>query len=257
MKDTLEIALCALDIVWNDPKANYSAIEELCAGIEADILVLPEMFPTGFTITPKTMAQPTNGSGVNFMKKLAEQLNLAVCGSISTADGSNYYNRFYWVEPNGTLRTYDKRHLFSFDNEHKVYTAGQSKLSFEYMGWNIAPFICYDLRFPVWSRNVDELDLYLYVAHWPKVRDDAWRSLLKARAIENLAYVAGVNRSGKDKDGKEFSGFSTVFNAVGQQLGSKTINPYLNVFSLSKSILAENRSKFPFLNDMDKFTMFI
>lgn len=255
MKDALDVALCSLDISWNNPQKNFRTIADYTENLHVDILVLPEMFSTGFTVNPSEMSEPVNGPSVLFMQQLASERDIVVCGSIPTVENDKYYNRFYWVEPNGSIKTYNKRHLFSFDKEDEVYTAGEAKLIFDYEGWRIHPLVCYDLRFPVWSRNTENSDLYIYVAHWPDVREDAWRTLLKARAIENLAYVVGVNRSGTDNKGQNFSGFSTIFDPVGKQLEFYDFNSIVRVFSINKIELQTLRSRFPFLDDRDTFTI--
>ena len=257
MEDQLNIALCALDIVWQNPEENFKKIKILTENLNTDIIVLPEMFSMGFTTNPKEMAEASNGPSAMFMQQLAKNLCAVICGSIPTIEDGHFYNRFYWVEPSGIIKTYDKRHLFSFDNEHDVYSAGKTKVIIDYLGWKICPLVCYDLRFPVWSRNTEASDLYIYVAHWPEVREDAWRTLLKARAIENLSYVAGVNRSGDDPKGLHYSGFSAVFNPIGKQIESNTINEFVKVLTISKTELDQSRKKFPFLNDRDSFTISI
>ncbi len=253
MNDNLKIALCSLNSVWENPKANFIKIEKLMKNIEADILILPEMFATGFSTNIKKIAQSNDGQSVFFMKKLASAMNFVVCGSLPIYENEKYYNRFFWVEPNGMIKTYDKHHLFSYDSEDKFYTAGKIKLTFEYKGWKICPLICYDLRFPVWSRNVENNDLYIYVANWPEAREDAWNTLLKARAIENMAYVAGVNRSGTDGNNFTYKGASFVFNGLGKMLCGNTINPSIKIVTINKSELIKQREFFGFLKDKKTF----
>lgn len=252
MSDQLILALCPLDIAWEDPTANYEKIEKIAADVEADIFILPEMFATSFTLN-RNMAEAPSGRSVNFMKRLAVKKDFVVCGSLPTVEEGRYFNRFYWVEPDGKTYQYDKRHLFSYDNEQAVYTAGDSKIIINYKGWKICPLICYDLRFPVWSRNTGDYDLYIYVANWPSSRGLAWETLLRARAIENMAFVAGVNRSGLAGNQLSYSGFSAVYDVLGNKMEGALANSSVNLIAINKLDLINQRNRYGFLNDGDSF----
>jgi omega-amidase len=213
------------------------------------------MFTTGFSMNAKKLAEPMNGNAVTKMKGWAKKHRSAVCGSLIITEKKKYFNRFVWVMPNGEVYSYDKRHLFSPAGEHKFYTAGNEKIIINYKGWNICPLICYDLRFPVWSRNVNiEYDVLLYVANWPAPRNSAWEQLLIGRAIENQCYVTGVNRIGKDAKNINHNGSSAVIdflgNAVLKGVNDKT---WVKQLTIRKNVLEEYRAKLPFYTDADSF----
>lgn len=251
----MQVSLVQADLVWEDAKQNRKLIESKIAALKADLIVLPEMFPTGFTMRPEDTAETMDGETVVWMKTIASRQNVAICGSVVISDAGKFYNRLVFVYPTGETKHYDKRHLFTLAGEHNAYTPGRDRLIVDYKGFRICPLICYDLRFPVFSRNNDDYDLLLYVANWPEPRINAWDTLLKARAIENMAYVIGVNRVGNDANGHRYVGHSQVVDPLGENL----VNPYdseeVVTVALNKNALLETRQKFGFLNDRDQFTV--
>jgi len=200
--NTLKLTLLQADLIWESRKANLLLFDKLLADItETDLILLPEMFSTGFSMKPKSLWDSPEGETFDWLKKKAEEKQAAISGSVIIKDEGHYYNRLYFVTPEGEYYTYDKKHLFTLAGEEKVYSSGKEKLTLEYKGWKITPLICYDLRFPVWCRNAEHSDLMYFVANWPERRAMPWSSLLKARAIENMCYVAGLNRVGDDGEG--------------------------------------------------------
>ena len=258
LKNLLNIAIFQLDLVWENPSANCAKIDEWLQQIDknTDVVFLPEMFATGFSMNVSELAEPMNGETVNWMKKRSSEHQLALCGSLIIQENGNFYNRSLFVEPSGKISFYDKRHLFTMGNEESHFRSGTERLIVEYKGWRICPLICYDLRFPVWARNRNEYDLLVYSANWPQARTEVWNALLKARAIENQCYVVGVNRVGTDGQGIEYSGDSQVFcpkaNALFQ---SSPGREELLSASLSFTELNDFRQKFPVLNDADDFIL--
>ena len=246
-------------LYWEDPDKNLAHFTEKLAAIhDADIIVLPEMFTTGFTMKPGELAEEHGGKGLQWMQHTAAQKNCVITGSISVKDKEGYYNRLYWVLPDRTFSFYDKRHLFSMGHEDHYYTAGSEKLILTYKGWNICPLICYDLRFPVWSRNSREnpYDVLIYVANWPQVRSHPWKHLLIARAIENQCYTVGVNRIGEDGNNIAHSGDSAVINPRGEVISHTAAGEdRAETVSLSLEALTEFRQAFPVLSDADRFTL--
>lgn len=259
MKEPLNITLLQSSLHWESPVKNLEAFSAKLAALPAtDILILPEMFTTGFTMRPDLLAEEAGGPGLRWMQQQAEEKQCVVTGSISVKDRQQYYNRLYWVRPDGSFDTYDKRHLFRMGREHEHYQAGSGKLIVEWKGWKICPLVCYDLRFPVWSRNTasDPYDLLIYVANWPEVRSFPWKQLLIARAIENQCYVAGVNRIGNDGNGIAHSGDSVVIDPRGQAVSCiKAHEEALETVSLSCKDLTDFRQVFPVLSDADTFTI--
>ena len=251
----MKIALIQIPLVWEDPKSNREYIEQKINALEAgtDLIVLPEMFTTGFTMQPERVAEAMQGETVLWMQSLAKAKNCAITGSLVIMEEGNYYNRLLFVFPSGEIEFYNKRHLFTLAGEDKSYTKGTQKLIIEYRGWKICPLICYDLRFPVFARNVEQYDLLLYVANWPTIRIQAWDTLLKARAVENMSYTIGINRVGKDEKDYDYSGHSQVVDF----LGNYTIEPQKTegIFyaQLDKEALRQTRVKLGFLNDQDAF----
>lgn len=214
------------------------------------------MFPSGFTMNATKISESMEGETVSWMKEWASKKNAAIVGSLVVEEHGKHYNRLLFVHPNGRIDSYDKRHTFTFAGEHETYASGNHKLIVEYKDWKICPLICYDLRFPVWARNVEGYDLLIYVANWPKIRMVAWDTLLRARAIENMCYCAGVNRVGLDGNNHEYSGNSATYDALGNRLdsivpGDETIE----MVTLSKSDLDFQRKKFNFLQDRDSFSL--
>ena len=251
----MKIALFQTSLAWENPASNRTFIEEYFIGEDAsfDLFVLPEMFSSGFTMHPENVAETMNGETVSWMKSLALKKDCAVCGSLVISENNSFYNRFIFVHPNGKIDFYNKRHLFSLAGEEKVYTKGTKKVIIEYKDWKICPQVCYDLRFPAFSRNHENYDLLLYVANWPKVRTYAWNSLLKARAIENLCYVVGVNRIGLDDNNHEYEGSSQVIDELGNILLNAEDNLGVFIMELDKNKMLETRKKLNFLNDKDDF----
>jgi predicted amidohydrolase len=251
----MKVALIQSALVWENPEANRLYFEEKINAIEEEInlVVLPEMFTTGFTMNPAAVAEPMNGQTVLWMQTLAKANNCAITGSIVIEENSNYYNRMLFVFPSGEIQHYDKRHLFNLAGEDKVYLRGAQKLIVEYLGWKICPLICYDLRFPVFSRNTENYDLLIYVANWPKTRIKAWDSLLAARAIENMSYTIGVNRIGTDDNGFEYTGHSQVLDGLGDCLSAPIESEAVLITTLDQSKLMGVRKKLDFLSDRDTF----
>jgi predicted amidohydrolase len=248
----LRITLIQPDLVWEDAAANRDALQQLLAplGGQTDLIILPEMFTTGFTLAGERLAETMSGPTVQWLNGLAGKLDAAVCGSIIISEQSLLYNRFLCALPSGKSRCYDKRHLFRYAKENSVYTAGKDKLVIDLKGWKIRPFICYDLRFPVWSANFNaEYDLGIYVANWPRARAEHWRALLAARAIENQIYVAGVNRVGIDGNGLEYDGGSTLHDPEGRVIERCGSARQCVTSTLSRAALEDYRMRFPAWKD--------
>ncbi|MDA7085386.1 amidohydrolase [Pseudomonas sp. SA3-5] len=253
----LELALIQTELAWQDPAANrrhFQALLEQARG--ADLIVLPEMFSTGFSMDSAALAEPENGPTSQWLLEQAARLQAVICGSLITqaADGS-YRNRLLWARPDGSLAHYDKRHLFRMAGEHKHYAAGEEQVLLELKGWRIRPLICYDLRFPVWSRDPHATDLLLYTANWPAARRQHWNRLLPARAIENLCYVAAVNRIGQDGKGHAYSGDSQVLDFQGETLLDAVAADGVFRLSLKAAELAAYRERFPAYRDADGFSL--
>lgn len=252
----MKIALLQFDIFWEDKAANLENVTELIRSLpdDVDLVVLPEMFTTGFSMNPQLIAEEESGKTLQTVQSLAEKYHLAIVGSWATKEDQSYYNRLYFVFPDRTYQTYNKRHLFTLAGEEKVYTAGNDKLIVNYKGWNICPLVCYDLRFPVYSRIVHQnYDLLLYVASWPDKRIFAWDALLKARAIENMSYVVAVNRCGTDPNGVFYSGHSQALDYMGSYLQPPMTNEDVKIITIEKKPLLKARTKLAFLNDADVF----
>jgi predicted amidohydrolase len=249
----INVTLIQSDIIWEDRILNLKKYQEKLNQIEStDLIILPEMFTTGFSMSPKGISESMNGETIQWMKANASKMNTAICGSIIIEEDGKYFNRFIWVSPDGSIHHYDKRHLFSFAGENKNYTPGDEKIIIEYKGWKICPLICYDLRFPVWSRNSEDYDLLIYVANWPDKRKSSWKSLLTARAIENQCYVIGVNRVGEDSK-NYYSGDSSLINALGETLYTNSHIEEMYSTTISKYDLNKVRTQLPFLNDKDNY----
>lgn len=258
MQDLLKIAIIQSDLVWENPEQNRLNFTEKINDITftVDVILLPEMFTSGFTMSPSNVAETMEGKSVNWMLEMALKTNSAIGGSLVIKEGDTYYNRFVFVKPNGTIETYDKRHTFTLAGENEVYASGKDKVIINYKGWKICPLICYDLRFPVWARNTVDYDLLIYVANWPKPRITAWDALLKARAIENMCYCIGVNRVGFDTNGHEYSGHSAAYDILGEQLLTiEDEKEQIEIVTLSKKHLTSIREKLKFLEDRDYFTL--
>ena len=258
----LRVALVQTDLHWQDKTANLAMLEEKIWSLKdsCDLIVLPEMFPTGFSMDSATLAEPMNLQVHKWMKQLAAQTGSVITGTVIISEGGNYYNRLLWVEPDGNTQSYDKRHLFRMANEDASFAPGEQLPIFSLKGWKICPQICYDLRFPVWARNHwnsgnAAYDLLFYVASWPTARISAWDTLLPARAIENLSYCLGVNRVGIDGNQIAYTGHSAAYDFKGERLVDLGEKDQIQVVSLSRSSLEEYRSKFPAWKDADNFTL--
>lgn len=248
--ENLKITGLNFDISWKDKAHNFIKINELSHNTSSDLLILPEMFSTGFYMNAEEIADQREET-LNWMRVFATKRKTAICGSVSVFDNGHYYNRFYFVKPDGTHHQYDKRHLFTYSGEDKTYSSGAQRTVVEYKGWRILLQVCYDLRFPVFSRNNDDYDAIIYVANWPEPRIDAWNTLLKARAIENQCYVFGVNRIGTDGNNLNYPESSSCFFADGSAVSETENNIVSAVFDSQK--LSRYREKFQFLGDRDSF----
>jgi omega-amidase len=253
----MKLALIQSSLFWENPIANRNHFGEKINAIfeEVDLIVLPEMFATGFTMNPEIVSETMEGETIQWMQSFAKAKNSAITGSIVIKENDNFYNRLVFVFPSGEIEFYDKRHLFTLAGEDKIYTAGHNKLIVEYKGWKICPLICYDLRFPVFARNVEEYDVLIYVANWPKTRINAWNTLLKARAIENMSYTIGVNRIGEDDNGFQYNGHSQVVDFFGDYILEPKEDKGVFIVELNKAELLLARKKFNFLNDQDSFVL--
>ena len=251
----MKIALIQTSLSWENPMENRSHLAQKITGFmeDVDLIVLPEMFSSGFTMNPKVVAETMQGETVSWLQHLAKAKNCAITGSLVIEENGNYYNRLVFVFPNGDIETYDKRHLFTLAGEHQFYTAGVDKLIVNYKGFKICPLVCYDLRFPVFSRNAENYDVLIYVANWPKPRINAWDILLKARAVENMCYTIGVNRIGTDNNNYEYVGHSQVVDFLGEYVLAPQEADSVFIVELDKAKLLETREKLAFLNDRDKF----
>ena len=256
MQNELKVIAIQAALVWENPTKNIAFFEEKIRPLEDDValIVLPEMFTSGFTMNPENVAEKMDGSAVSWMQKIALEKKTALVGSLVILEEGKYYNRLVFVHPSGKLETYNKKHSFTLAGENEIYTAGSEKLIVHYKGWKICPLICYDLRFPVWARNTENYDLLIYVANWPVARIKAWDTLLKARAIENMTYAIGVNRTGKDANSYVYSGNSLVVDFLGDELAGLPKN---EVGILSATLYKDQqdkiREKLGFLKDKDNF----
>lgn len=255
----LHISLIQTDLFWEDKFRNLEMLEKKIASVEAatQIVVLPEMFTTGFSMQPKLFAETMEGPTVEWMVEQASLHKVILTGSTIIEEDNKFYNRLLWVLPTGQVAYYNKRHLFAYAGEDKEYTAGNKRLIAQVNGWKICLQICYDLRFPVWARKQapDEYDLLLYVANWPERRNRAWKTLLCARAIENQSYVVGVNRVGKDGHEINHSGDSMIVDPLGQVLYYKADDEDIVYMELEKNVVIDAREKFPFGKDADSFSI--
>ena len=278
---SLTITIIQTSLHWEDKKANLDMLLKKIESIrgKTEVIILPEMFSTGFSMKPKILAEDMNGETVQWMKKIASEKKVILTGSIMIKDkapspseragGEAYYNRLIWMLPNGEYGVYDKRHLFAYGDEHTHFNAGSKRLIASVKGWKINLQVCYDLRFPVWARQTSpltplqkseeqqypEYDLLVYVANWPERRIHAWKTLLTARAIENQCYVIGVNRVGNDGNGIYHNGESMIIDPMGEILYNKKDNEDIFTYTLQKEALTEVRSQFPFLNDAESFNI--
>lgn len=253
----LRLALLQTELVWHDPAANRAHFEQLLARVgETDLVILPEMFTTGFSMESAALAEPADGPTAVWLREQARRIGTVVTGSLIVQDeDGRHRNRLLWATPEGELLHYDKRHLFRMAGEHERYAPGEQRLVLTLKGWRIRPLICYDLRFPVWSRAQDDTDLLLYVANWPAPRRGHWNRLLPARAIENLCYVAAVNRIGSDGNGHPYAGDSQVLDFQGEPLVEAGAVAGIFHTTLSATALTAYRERFPAQRDADAFRL--
>ena len=253
----MKIALIQTSLFWESPIANRNYFEEKINAIteKVDLIVLPEMFTTGFTMNPNNFAETMQGETISLLQSLAKAKSSAITGSIIIEENNNFHNRLLFIFPSGEIQYYDKRHLFTLAGEDKVYTSGKEKLIVEYLDWKICPLVCYDLRFPVFARNKEDYDLLIYVANWPKLRINAWDILLKARSVENMCYTIGVNRIGADDNKFEYVGHSQAVDFLGNYILEPQETEGVFIVELHKENLLETREKLGFLNDRDVFDL--
>ena len=265
MQQPLTITLIQTHLHWEDKAANLAMLEQKIRSIKekTELVILPEMFSTGFSMKPHLFAEAMDGETMQWMKTIAQQKRVVLTGSIIIEEEGNYYNRLIWMLPNGSHGCYNKRHLFGYAGENEHYTAGTKRMITSVKGWKINTQVCYDLRFPVWARQTSmddenkeaEYDVLIYVANWPERRNAAWQTLLTARAIENQCYVIGVNRVGMDGNNINHCGNSMVIDPLGNTLYSKMGEENIFTITLNKKDLHDIRNKFPFLQDKDHFTI--
>ncbi|WP_298740244.1 amidohydrolase [uncultured Chitinophaga sp.] len=261
----LKVTLIQTQLHWEDIAANLRMFDEKVNAIpeRTEVVVLPEMFSTGFSMQPEKLAETMDGSAVQWMKKKAAEKNVIITGSLIIKEGDHYLNRLIWMQPNGVYGTYDKRHVFAFAGEHEHYQPGDKRLIAQVKGWKINLLICYDLRFPVWARNAISpdtgapvYDVLINVANWPEARSTPWKTLLQARAIENQSYVVGVNRVGNDGNNIYHSGDSSIIDPVGEIIYQKSHDEDIFTYTLQRNRLDDIRQRLPFLKDADKFQVF-
>lgn len=255
--NNLKITTVQSELVWQDPKLNRAAFDILLSSInnETDLVVLPEMFTTGFTMDSKSYAEEQKGETLVWLRRWAQKLNSSIIGTYIVERNSAFYNSAVCVMPDGKYYAYDKRHLFRMGEEDKFFTPGRKQVEINIKGWKIRPLICYDLRFPVWSRNNTDYDVLIYMANWPKSRSYIWSTLLSARAIENQCYVVGVNRVGKDGNNLDYNGLSSVYDFSGNILYQKIDNPEVYTIELNKEELLSFKKQFPAHIDQDEFSL--
>ena len=258
----LRVTIIQTNLHWENAEANRAMLEEKIANIDSttDVIVLPEMFTTAFSMSPEHLAEPMNFHTTKWMKNMASKTNALVLGSVIIKEGTDYFNRLLWVQPDGTVLTYDKKHLFRMAGEEKVYTSGTTTLVAEWRNWKICPLVCYDLRFPVWSRNTfhnhkAKYDVLIYVANWPAARNSHWQTLLKSRAIENLSFVVGVNRVGEDAKKISYDGHSMIIDPHGEILLDAGSKEAIQTTTLQFDLLESWRKKFPAYLDADDFEL--
>ncbi|MES2863065.1 MAG: nitrilase family protein [Bacteroidota bacterium] len=253
----MKVALLQTNIIWENPTENRRVLEEKINALteNVDLIILPEMFTSGFTMHPELVAETMNGITISWLKNIAKAKNCAITGSFVITENNNFYNRMVFVFPDGEIQHYDKKHLFTLAGEDKIYTSGKGKVILKYNDWKICLQVCYDLRFPVFARNTENYDVLIYVASWPKVRTNAWDILLKARAVENLSYTIGVNRIGIDNNNLEYIGHSQIIDELGNFIIEPSENEGVFIANLDKNKMLETRNKLNFLNDKDDFSL--
>lgn len=257
---TLSVTIIQTRLFWEDKASNLQMLQEKIESVAAgEVVVLPEMFSTGFSMNPEPLAETMDGDTVAWMKDMAIKKRMIITGSLIITENGHYYNRLIWMLPNGAYGYYDKRHLFSYAGEDKHYLPGNKRLIASVKGWKVNLQVCYDLRFPVWARqttqDIPEYDVLIYVANWPQRRNQAWKTLLQARAIENQSYVVGVNRVGNDGNNIYHSGDSMIIDPLGSILYHKEDSEDISTHILDKKTLHETRERFPFWKDGDRFLL--
>ncbi len=255
--ENLKVSLIQTELTWENAEVNRAHFDRKIADIkETDLIILPEMFTTGFSMQPKHLAELPEGPTLLWMQHWAKLKNAVIIGSLIVTENDKYFNRLYVVFPDGKSLHYDKRHLFSFAGEDHAYSAGIEKLVFTYKSWKICPLVCYDLRFPVWARNTEVYDVLLYVANWPAVRISSWDILLRGRSVENICYTIGLNRIGTDPNGNTYNGHSAVYSPLGNKLSQNDWeSDFVETLQLSAEELCKTRQQFPFLDDRDQFDL--
>ncbi len=256
--EELCIAMIQPDTLWENKEDNLNHLTLQIDKLKdehpvIDIIIMPEMFSTGFTMNPGPFAETMDGATIEWMREIAMEMELALCGSLIIEEKKKFYNRFVFVKPNGEIDFYDKKHLFGYAGENEKYTAGKNKKTIEYKGWKLNPFVCYDLRFPVWCRNTNYADIMLYVANWPEIRIAHWQKLLPARAIENQCFVIGNNRVGIDFNDYKYPGQSCAFDPLGNEIIKMGNKAGYTLFKIQKALITEIREKIPFWKDGDNF----
>jgi omega-amidase len=254
----MKISVIQPDTVWEDKYRNFQNLTELISPLydNTDIVILPEMFNTGFSMRPAELSESADGETFRWMKAEADKGDFGLCGSYMVMEDNCFFNRWVFVSAENDTAFYNKRHLFSMGGENSLFTSGSSRVVFSFRGMRIAPFICYDLRFPVWTRNRNDYDLLIYAANWPEIRRNVWNTLLKARAIENQCFVAGSNRTGTDGEGIKYCGESIIVNPRGESIEIAETDRECSITAdISLTELADFRNKFPVKNDADKFTI--
>jgi predicted amidohydrolase len=257
MTANLRVTMIQADLAWQDPATNRRNLAAHFRGLagHTDLIVLPEMFTTGFSMEADALAETMAGATVGWLREEAAAIGCAITGSLIVEEDGRHYNRLVWAMSDGNLAHYDKRHLFRMAREQEHYASGRRRLVVEIKGWRVCPLVCYDLRFPVWSRNRGDYEVLLYVANWPARRRAAWNALLRARAIENLCYVVGVNRIGRDGNGATYLGDSVALDFLGQALGGDRDGDFVETVVLDRESLATFRRDFPAQLDADEFEL--
>jgi omega-amidase len=249
----MNVTLIQTDLFWENIDNNLKMFDEKITIIkDTNLIILPEMFTTGFSMNVNILSETMNGKTIKWMLDWARVKNAVIAGSIIIKENNLFYNRFIWAEPNGGIKYYDKKHLFSMANEDQSYSPGNQKIIIEYLGWKICPLICYDLRFPIWNRNLEDYDIAIYVANWPEKRANHWKSLLMARAIENQCFVLAVNRIGIDGKGLNYSGDTSIIDPTGDIIFQKSNEESTYQYLLKKEELQNIRKNLPFLKDRDQ-----
>jgi omega-amidase len=254
MKNKISIALVQTNLYWEDVTSNLDNFSKIIKSIKqkVDIIILPEMFNSGFSMNAKKTSESMSGKSIKWLKETSKHFSSAIISSLAIKENDKYYNRLIWTDPNGDIEYYDKRHTFTLSGESDVFSKGEKNNIIEYEGWKFLPQICYDLRFPVWSRNTTGFDAIVYIANWPDKRINHWDTLLKARAIENLSYTIGVNITGDDPFNK-YVGHSSVYDPMGQQVTHLTESSETIIVELDKEFVSNTRKNLDFLSDQDKF----